>query len=104
IENDMLAVAVISAGTFFSAVAGPCAYTITIDMGGKNVPMVFSLMNMAGHVGAVVFPIVVPRLVYWTASWDLVLFVFAGLYVVSALCWALLNPTGTIGANESPRR
>lgn len=98
IEHDLLAVLLISGGSFFSAVSGPCAYTITIDMGGKNVPMVFSLMNMSGNIGAVVFPVVVPRLVFWTGSWDLVLFVFAGLYVASALCWALLNPNGTIGA------
>jgi nitrate/nitrite transporter NarK len=101
IDSDFWAVLVISAASFFSAMAGPCAYTITIDMGGKNVPMVFSLMNMAGNIGAVIFPIVVPRLVVWTGSWDPVLFLVAGLYVASALCWAFLNPSGTIGERSA---
>ena len=35
-------------------------YTITIDLGGRHVGPVFSVMNMAGNVGAIVFPLVVP--------------------------------------------
>ena len=60
VANPWLAVALISAGAFCAAFGGPCAYTSTIDMGGRHVPMVFSTMNMAGNIGAFVFPIVVP--------------------------------------------
>src|SRR5262249_58856275 len=56
IGNVWLAVLVISAGSFCGAVGGPCAYAITIDMGGRHVAIVFSLMNMAGNVGAGGFP------------------------------------------------
>ncbi len=62
IANPWLAVLLISAGSFCAAFGGPCAYTTTIDMGGKHVTMVFSLMNMAGNFGAFVFPIIVPWL------------------------------------------
>ena len=44
---------------FFSAT---CAYAITMDMGGRNLGVVFGLMNMAGNFGAYAFTAVVPRL------------------------------------------
>jgi MFS family permease len=96
IDHVWLAVLIISAGSFCSSLAAPCAYTITIDMGGKHVTPVFSLMNMSGNIGAMVFPIVVPRLVYLTGSWELVLLVFAGVFAAAAACWLLINPDGTI--------
>jgi nitrate/nitrite transporter NarK len=65
-------------------------------MGGKHIPTVFSTMNMAGNVGAVVFPLVVPWLVRLTGNWDLVLFVFAGVYLAAAACWLPINPNGTV--------
>ena len=49
IKGAVLAVLVISAGSFCAALAGPCGYSITIDMGGRHVAPVFSLMNTAGH-------------------------------------------------------
>jgi MFS family permease len=95
IVDPVAAVLVISAGSFCAAVGAPCAYAVTIDMGGKHVATVFSLMNMAGNVGAFVFPVVVPILVRWI-GWHEVLFVFAGTYAGAALCWAAVNPNGTI--------
>lgn len=62
IANPWLAVLLISGGSFFATFGGPCAYTATIDLGGKHTPMVFSTMNMAGNFGAFLFPIVVPWL------------------------------------------
>jgi hypothetical protein len=47
------AVMIISAGSFAASLAGPCAYSITIDMGGKHTAAVFSTMNMLGNIGAI---------------------------------------------------
>ena len=96
VADVWLAVLLISAGSFWAGVAGPCGYSITIDMGGRHVTMVFSMRNTAGNVGAAVFPSVVPGLVAWTGSWDLVLFVFAGVYVAAALCWLPFDPERSI--------
>ena len=57
------AVLLISAGSFCASMGGPCAYAITIDMGGRHVAPVFSTMNMAGNVGAMLFPLLIPWLV-----------------------------------------
>jgi MFS family permease len=97
IADATLAVLVISAGSFCASLAGPCAYTITIDMGGKHIPTVFSLMNMSGNVGAFLFPLLVPWLLRLSGEdWNLVLIVFAGIYLAAAVFWLLLNPHGTI--------
>lgn len=90
------AVLIISAGSFFAAVAGPCSYTITIDMGGEHIPMVNSVMNMCGNVGAMLFPLLVPWLLRETGSWNAVLLTFGGVYVAASLCWGFLRPEGTV--------
>jgi MFS family permease len=96
ITNSWLAVLLISSGSFFASVAGPSAYTITIDMGGRHLSTVFSLMNMAGNVGAFLFPIVVPWVVRRTGSWDAAVPLFAAMSLGAALCWMLVRPDGTI--------
>ena len=78
---------------------------MTIDLGGRHVPTVFSVMNAAGNVGATLFPAVIPYLLGdaagGAASWDGVLYAFAGLHVVAAICWLCLNPNRPIApANE----
>ena len=64
--------------------------------GEGSVTTVFSMMNMCGNIGAAVFPLVVPTLVGTPVGWDLVLFVFAGVYVAAGACWMLVNPNSSI--------
>jgi nitrate/nitrite transporter NarK len=96
IEDALVAVLVISAGSFFAALAAPCAYAMTIDMGGPHVATVNATMNMMGNFGAWAFPIAVPWLLARFGNWDAVLVVFGALYVIGALFWLLLKPEGTI--------
>ena len=96
VKSAGLAVALTAVGAFFAALAGPCAYTITIDMGGRHVPTVFSTMNMMESVGAAAFPPVAALLRESTGSWNVVLIGFGGLYVAAAIFWLLLRPVGTI--------
>ena len=100
ISNPLIAVILISAGSFSAAFAGPCAYSITIDVGGRHVPAVFSTMNMCGNLGAAVFPLLVPLFLEATGSWSLVLFLFVGLYIVAAAFWLLAEPTRPIFDDE----
>ena len=96
IHNVWLAGLVITIGALCAAIGGPCAYALTIDMGGKHVPAVFATMNMAGNIGAAVFPLLVPPLVAGTGSWNAVLLLVAGIYLASAVCWMLFDSKGTI--------
>jgi ACS family D-galactonate transporter-like MFS transporter len=62
------------------------AYTVTIDLGGKNVATVFSIMNMAGNIGAALAPVLVIQWRNWL-GWNAVLFLQAGFFVGALLCW-----------------
>jgi MFS family permease len=96
IEHTPLAVTVIAAGSLCSAIGGPTSYAITMDMGGRHVATVFSTMNMAGNLAAVLFPLLVPYLIKWSGNWDLVFYTFAGVDAGAALCWIMFDPRGNL--------
>lgn len=92
VHSPELAVALLALGSFFAALAGPCAFAATIDIGGSRVPQVFGLMNMVGNFAAAACPVLVGKLFQATANWDLVLLLFAAIYFAGAVCWIFVNP------------
>ncbi len=90
------AIVLIAAAAFFGAIAGPITYAVTIDMGGRHVPTVFSIMNMSGNIGAAAFPVVVGILVEWTKRWDWIPAFVAGIYVAGSIFWFALDTSGTV--------
>jgi len=96
VESTVLAVALLAAGALFAALAGPCAFSATIDMGGDHVTQVFGLMNMMGNLATAATPILVAELFTWKSDWTLVLVVFAGVYFLGAICWLFVDPRVTI--------
>ncbi len=94
---NIIAVGLITLGACLAGVAGPAAYTVTIDISGKYVATVFGCMNMSGNLGAALFAQVIPKLLGPSKDhWDLVIIIFAVLYLTSALFWGLLNPNHTV--------
>ncbi len=93
-------IALISLGAFCATFGGVSGYTVAIRMGGKHVATVFSTMNMFGNLGAALFPITAGWLVAKTGNWNFILFLFAGIMAVDALCWACLNPKGPIFGDD----
>jgi ACS family glucarate transporter-like MFS transporter len=81
--------------------SSPCSYALTMDMGGRNLGVIFGTMNMAGNLGSWAFTKYVPRVVE-VSGWDGGLLVLAGLLVVAVLCWLPLNPEGVIGEKAEP--
>jgi MFS family permease len=96
VRDPTLAVIVISIGTFCACFGGVSGYTVALDLGGRRVATVFSVMNMCGGFGAVLFPVAIGWLVRYTGNWDLVLFIFAGMFALDAVFWYLLNPKGPL--------
>lgn len=102
VSDATIATALIGAGAFCAAIAGPCAYAATIDLGGRNVGAVFSTMNMIGNFGAGLLPWIVPAFrrcvqnspqtlaLVGGESWNAVLVLFAAMYLGAAVCWLLL--------------
>jgi ACS family glucarate transporter-like MFS transporter len=98
VSDPTIAVLIISLGSFCAAGGGPIAYAITIDMGGNHVRPVFSLMNMWGNLGSLVFPQVLARIVGEGANtnWDSALPMFAAMYAIAGVCWLGFNPNRPI--------
>jgi sugar phosphate permease len=91
----------ICVGCFFMTMGGVSSYAITMDLGGRHVGTVFSIMNMAGSLGAAAFPKYAGWLVSRTHDWNHVLLSMAVIYVAAAACWSLLDPTGTLMTNSA---
>jgi MFS family permease len=96
IEDTHAAMLLLSIGAFAGTFGGVSGYSVTIAFGGRHVGTVFSVMNMSGNIGAFLFPLGVGWFVQHYQRWDLVLFFFAGCFAIDAVCWALLNPEGTL--------
>ena len=95
-KDTQVAVTLIGLGAFSGAFGGVSGYTVAIKYGGRHVATVLSTMNMCGNIGAGLFPLVAGWLVHKYGLWDPVLFLFAGIFVVDAICWAVLNPRATL--------
>ena len=90
-ESTFLAVALLSVGSLLAAMAGPCAFAATMDIGGDHVPQVYGIMNMSGNFAAAACPILIAELFEWTSNWSIVLLLFAATYMVGAICWAMVD-------------
>jgi MFS family permease len=102
-ENVSQSIALITLGAFCATFGGVSGYTVAISFGGRHVATVFSTMNMFGNLGAALFPLTAGWLVAKTNNWNLILFLFAGVMAIDAVCWALLNPKGTLFEDEHER-
>jgi MFS family permease len=101
VADPQLAVLLISVGAFCGMASGVSAYAMAISYGGKRVATVFATMNMSGNLGATLFPIVVGGIVTATKNWNYALLLFVALFGLSAVCWAVLNPKGTLFDEET---
>ncbi len=103
IPDVTLATVVFSIGMLIFYFSATCAYAITMDMGGRNLGVVFGLMNMAGNFGAYAFTAVVPRLNHqYGGNWTATLILFAAMHVVALICWLPLDPNGVVGERAAP--
>lgn len=96
VSSPGAAVSLIALGAFCAALAGPCAFATTIDIGGPRVPQVFGAMNMFGNFAAAACPVLVAQFFEWTDNWNLVMLLFASIYLIGAICWLFVNPQKSI--------
>ena len=100
-ESVNAAVLLLALGAFTAALAGPCAYVTTIDLGKQHVSSVFGLMNMMGNLAAAATPVVIGYLFHFTSDWNIVLALFALAYLLAAFCWAFVDPEQTLMPSET---
>ncbi|HEV3439002.1 MAG TPA: MFS transporter [Gemmata sp.] len=96
VSDPHIAVLLMSIAAFCGMAGGVSGYSLAISYGGKRVATVFATMNMSGNLGASLFPIAVGWIVKETGNWNYVLLLFSGMFAGGAVCWAILNPKGTL--------
>jgi MFS family permease len=96
VADANLAVLLIALGAGCGTFGGVVIYPVTLEFAGRHVATLFSVINTSGNLGAFLFPIVVGWFVTQTRQWDLVVFLFAGIFVVVAAMWVFINPHGTL--------
>lgn len=104
VSDVQQSIALITLGAFCATFGGVSGYTVAISFGGRQVATVFSTMNMFGNLGAALFPLTAGWLVAQTGNWNLILFLFVFVMAIDALCWAFLNPQGTLFGDEHEGR
>jgi MFS family permease len=96
IDDNVSAVAVFCTGAFVASFGGVSGYTVAIELGGTRIGTVFSMMNMCGNFGGAIVNFAAGSLTERTGSWTPALFLIAGVFLIDAVCWALLNPPGPL--------
>ncbi|MFM7924628.1 MAG: MFS transporter, partial [Planctomycetaceae bacterium] len=92
VSSTTTCIGLITAGVFCATFGGVSGYTVAIEFGGRQTATVFSMMNMFGNFGAMLFPWTAGWLAGRFSNWNLMILLFCGIMAVDAVCWALLNP------------
>jgi MFS transporter, ACS family, D-galactonate transporter len=108
LDDVILVTVVLSVGCLFAALSGPATWAAGIDIGGRHTAVIFGVMNMIGNIGPYLCDKQVGRLFDHIeasdASWDLVLWLFAGINAAAAVLWIFVDPRRSIeeatGARE----
>jgi ACS family glucarate transporter-like MFS transporter len=87
IAATLIAVAVAASMFTLSSSWAAC-----MDIGGEHTAILSAAMNTTGQVGSIVSPVVTAWVVTQFANWQAPLLIMAGLYFLSAVLWALVDP------------
>lgn len=101
IADAAISTMVIGLGAFCATFGGVSGYTVAIELGGRHVATVFSTMNMCGNIGAALFPLGAGWLVSSTGNWNVMVYLFAAIMAIDALCWAALNPKAPLFGDQT---
>lgn len=82
----------------------PAIWVTSMDLGGRHTSVIIAIVNMAGVVGGYLSPIAVGALFTYIKAmpvpeWNLVLYLFAGIYLGATLSWAMINPRNSLSEN-----
>lgn len=95
---------------FMAAVSQQATFwTVTTEIGGAHLGVVFGLMNSMGVPGATVSSVFLGRFVDWMheqgyvgrAQWDPAFYVYAAVLMVGACCWLAVDANKKIPDSES---
>jgi MFS family permease len=96
VPSPVFAALLIALATGLTMFTLGAAWGTAIEIGGNHVGVVGGTMNSVGNLVAMLNPLIVAYSVKWVASWDVPLYVMGGLFLLGAVCWALIDPTRVV--------
>ncbi len=92
--SPVAAMVMMGLASFGNDLAVPPGWATCMDVGGRFAGTLSGSMNAAGNVAGFVAPAFVAYLLAWTGQdWNLTFYVSAGIYMLGALCWFIIDPT-----------
>jgi nitrate/nitrite transporter NarK len=92
IEDPVLAMIAMGMASFCNDIIMPGSWGACMDVGGKYAGTLSGSMNMMGNLAGGVAPVVAGYVLQATGSWTVNLYIMAGIYVLAALSWRLIDP------------
>jgi len=92
LNDPIWAVIAIGMASFSNDLAMPPAWGACMDVGGRFAGTLSGSMNMMGNLAGGVAPVVIGMLVERTGNWDMTFYISASVYLIAAVCWAILDP------------
>jgi MFS family permease len=68
------------------------SWAACMDIGGEHTAILSATMNTTGQIGSIISPMVTGWVVTQFANWQAPLLIMGGLYFLSAVLWALVDP------------
>jgi MFS family permease len=103
-SNPLYAMLAVGMASFGNDLSMPGSWGACMDVGGKYAGSLSGSMNMMGNLGGAVAPIVVAKVLALPGgNWDWNFYMFAGVYVVGALCWFFIDPVTPMD-QEKPKQ
>lgn len=105
-----VATSIWAAVAFMAAISQQATFwTVTMEISGKHLGVVFGLMNSMGVPGAFASTMFLGQFVDWMGSqghegrgqWDPAFYVYAAVLVVGACCWLLVDANKKVPDEES---
>jgi ACS family glucarate transporter-like MFS transporter len=98
IADPFWAMVVMGLASFSNDLVMPNAWGACMDIGGKYAGTLSGSMNMMGNLAGGTAPVITGYILTATNNnWNIPIYVMAGVYVVGAICWAVLDPVTPIG-------
>ncbi len=101
--NPVVSALMLAAAALFAALGVAPAWTLCIDIGGPHAGVVSGAMNMCGNLGGALVSLVVGFCVKRLHSYDAAMYSISVMYLVSAVCWAFVDPSEMLSEPSAPR-
>ncbi len=94
-----------AAGAFFSGISMPAGWAANLDIGGKDSPLLFAVMNMAETAAGIVAPAVVGSMMTAVAGssgrYGQIVWLHVAMYALAAAAWLLIDPNRSVDRRAS---